>query len=223
MIDIHSHILPGVDDGSRSLEMTKNLLALYREEGVSAVVCTPHQSRELRRAEQLKAQFALLEEKVKDCGVKLYLGAEIYYYDGMLDDLNSGELLTLNGTKYVLVEFSTRNEMAYIPDVVYELSVAGYKPIVAHIERYGYLSLDGWREVKSNSGLIQVNASIFTKKECAKLVKKFMKADLVDFIASDCHNEGSRSVNFSAAKAYVAKKFSERYDKYFGDNNIFKD
>ena len=220
MIDIHSHILPGVDDGSRSVDMTKKILSAYVRQGVSQVICTPHQSSELHRPEVLQDRFSQLRSEVADYPVRLYLGAEIYYYENIIPDLQSGRLLTLNSTEYVLVEFSTRAEMVYIPDAVYELSIAGYKPIVAHIERYGYFSFENWEEVKSNGGLIQVNASVFEKKEYAKLVKKFLKSDLVDFIASDCHNDVSRTADFSAAKTYIEKKFPDRYEKYFGDNNF---
>ena len=223
MIDIHSHILPGVDDGSRSLEMTKNILAEYVREGIEKVMCTPHQGKALRRPEVLKAAFAKLVDDVKDYPVQLLLGSEIYYYEGMLPDMNSGELLTLNNTKYVLVEFSTRNDVVYIPDAVYDLSVAGYRPIVAHIERYDYLKESAWTEIKDNGALIQVNAASFAKKDYAKTIKRLFKRGVVDFIASDCHSDGRRNVDFTAARAYITKKAPREYYKFFGDNDIFAD
>lgn len=221
MTDIHSHILPGVDDGSRSMEMTKNILAAYVSEGVDKVICTPHQGPALHRPELLRKKFSVLEEEAAGYPVKLLLGAEIYYYEGMIAHLNDGSLLTFNGTPYVLVEFSPRTEMVYIPDAVYELSVAGYKPIIAHIERYNYLKADNYAEIKSNGGLIQVNAQSFERKEYAKLLKYLLKRDMVDFISSDCHSDGHRNVDFSAARAYIEKKFPRKYDKFFGNNDIF--
>lgn len=220
MIDIHTHILPCVDDGSRSVEMTRSILMRHLREGVDKVICTPHQGERLHRADTLRQTFKELKGEVADLPVKLFLGAEIYYYGSMIDDLRSGKLLTLAGSKYVLVEFSTRVEMVYIPDVVYELTVAGYRPIVAHMERYPYLDLDGCREVKSNGGLIQVNASLFTKKEASAKLKKLMKNNLVDFIASDCHNDETRCVDFTAAKVYVKKKYPDRYQKFFVDDQL---
>ena len=175
MIDIHSHMLPGVDDGSPSLAVTKNILARYVEEGVDKVICTPHQNSALLRPALLKERFAELQGNVAEFPVGLYLGAELYYCENIVDLLASGRFLTLAGTKYVLVEFSTRHEMVYIPDAVYELSVAGYVPIVAHIERYPYFPLKQWAEVRENGGLIQLNASCFAKKENLGLAKKALK------------------------------------------------
>ncbi len=222
MIDIHSHILPGVDDGSRSLEMSENMLCAYVAQGIDKVICTPHQNADLRRPELLLSRFQEFKKVAERYGVTSYLGAEIYYYEKMLEGLASGELLTMNGTKYVLVEFSTRSDMAYIPDAVYELSIKGYKPIVAHIERYPYIGTAEYNEIKQNGGLIQVNASSFEKKDHAKTLKYLLKNDIVDFIASDCHSDGRRSANFSAARSYIAKKFPGLEEKFFGNNNIFE-
>lgn len=221
MLDIHSHILPGVDDGSKSMEMTKNILSRYVEEGISAVMCTPHQSAQLRRSAVLRERFALFKEEVSSYPIDFYLGSEIYYYDGMLADLKSGELLTLNDTSYVLVEFSTRAELANIPDAVYELSLAGYKPIVAHVERYDYLEKSSYDEIISNGGMLQVNCSSFGKKEHLGLLKRLLKRDMISFIASDAHSDGRRNVDFSAARKFIAKKFPALVQKFFGDNNIF--
>ena len=220
MTDIHSHILPGVDDGSSSMEMTKNILAAYVAEGVGKIVCTPHQGQRLQRADVLKSRFAELKEVAKAYPVELSLGAEIYYYDGMTEDLSSGALLTMNDTKYVLIEFSTRADIAYIPDAAYALSIAGYVPIIAHIERYPYIGKDEYFELRSNGALIQVNSSSFEKKEYAKTLKLLLKNEMVDFIGSDCHNDSRRIVNFAAAKKYIQKKFPHQFDKFFGDSNI---
>lgn len=219
MIDIHSHMLPGVDDGSPSLAVTKNILARYVEEGVDKVICTPHQNSALLRPALLKERFAELQGNVAEFPVGLYLGAELYYCENIVDLLASGRFLTLAGTKYVLVEFSTRHEMVYIPDAVYELSVAGYVPIVAHIERYPYFPLKQWAEVRENGGLIQLNASCFAKKENLGLAKKALKGGLVDFIASDAHGDVHRRVDFSAAKSFVNKKFPKYSDALFGRQN----
>lgn len=221
MIDIHSHILPGVDDGSKSMEMTAEILSRYAEEGIDRVICTPHQGRELHRPELIMQKLGETSSLASEYGITLYPGAEIYYYDGMISDLKSGRLLTLNGTRHVLVEFSTRAELEYIPDVCYELSLEGYVPVVAHIERYFYLDKQAYAEIKNNGALIQVNASSFAKKEYLKTLSHLLKRDMVDFIASDCHSNGRRNVDFSSARKYVSKKFRRSYDKFFGDNNIF--
>ena len=122
MTDIHSHLLYGVDDGATSLEMARALLAQYAASGVDSVICTPHQNKTLRRADVLRKRFSLFQGEAATT-VRLYLGAEIYYYEDMADDLKSGELLTMNGTPYVLVEFSFHNEER-IPGSVYDVPIA---------------------------------------------------------------------------------------------------
>lgn len=217
MIDIHSHILPCVDDGSKSFDMSYNILSSCVAEGVSAIVCTPHQNSKVQNADALRGRFEEFKQRAENFPVKLYLGAEIYYFDGVVQALNEGRLLTLNDTRYVLVEFSTRNEMVYIPDAVYSLSVAGYKPIVAHAERYAsYLDKSGYAEIKENGGLIQVNAPSFQIRERLKTIKYLLKRSMVDFIASDCHNDTSRGVDFSVAKNFVKRRHSRMYERFFG-------
>lgn len=220
MTDVHSHILPGVDDGAASDEEAKALFAQYAQSGVDGVVCTPHQNRELRRGAQLREAFERLCEWAPK-SMNLYLGAEIYAYEGMLDDLRSGELLTLGESNYVLVEFSVHGGMMNIPDVVYELSVGGYTPVVAHVERYGYLTRRDYEEIKDSGGLLQINARAFEHRSLAKLVKYLLKNNLLDFVASDCHDSKVRGVDFSAAKKYVQKKFPASFEKLFGDNAPF--
>lgn len=221
MTDIHSHILPGVDDGSPSWEVTDRMLAAYVAEGVDTVVCTPHQGAGLFRPELIKERFAMLEERAKDLPLTLRLGAEIYFYNGMQADLAAGRLLTLGGSPYVLVEFSTRSDVYDVPDAVYALAYAGYKPVVAHIERYPYLDESACGEIVAAGGCIQVNASSFAKKEYARVLKRLFKGNFVDFIASDCHDDSRRRIDFSHARKYVGKKYPSLYDKYFGKDNIF--
>ena len=216
MIDIHSHILPNVDDGSDSLETTRALLNLYVEQGVSRVVCTSHQNRDCIRTEDIKQVFAALQSAVKDIPVELCLGAEIYYYAEMLRDLENGKLLTLNGTRCVLVEFSV-TEPTDIADIVYDLSIAGYTPIVAHIERYTYLTKDDYFLIKESGGLIQVNSGSILFKGYLKILKFLFKNDLVDFVASDCHDLAYRSVDFVPVKNFIRKKYPNLFNKLFGE------
>lgn len=219
MIDIHSHLLPNVDDGSRSREVTAELLAQYKEQGFDKVVCTPHQNRREQNAEKLKAAFRALCA-TSGLPVKLYLGAEIFYYSGMVADLKSGKLLTMNGTRYVLVEFSTIDQSISVSDAVYELRLAGYIPIIAHIERYGYLTFDDYREIKAGGALIQVNASAVRRSDSKKKLKYLLKHDLLDFVASDCHDSVHRNVDFEEIRRYISKKFPKAYHKVFENDAV---
>ncbi|MGN0811922.1 MAG: tyrosine-protein phosphatase [Candidatus Coproplasma sp.] len=215
MIDIHSHILWGVDDGADSETTSQTLLSQYVEQGVDCVICTPHQNKKMRRADILRREFAVFQEKVKDVPVSFYLGAEILYYEGMAKDIAKGELLTLDGTDYVLVEFPVSCSGETVCDAVYELTIAKYKPIIAHIERYVNLTKKDYLAVKEAGALIQINAGAFNHNGTAKTAKYLLKKGLVDFIASDCHDAHRRNVNFTLAKEVVKKKFPKQYDKLF--------
>lgn len=215
MIDIHSHILPEVDDGSDSLETSLTLVKSYAEQGIDTVICTPHQNKGQICTEELKQAYNKLVEAAKGYNVKFLLGAEIYYYPEMVHDLSSGKLLTLNGTNKVLVEFSTTLPTDIAGDVVYELKLAGYTPIIAHIERYGYLTDEDYFSIKDNGGLIQINAGSVAYKNYLKRLKFLLKNDLVDFVASDCHDTKDRNVDFTAIKKLVKKKFPNCYNKLF--------
>ncbi len=215
MFDLHCHILPSVDDGSDSLETSLALLNEEIQNGVSSVVLTPHQNEENICKDELIKHFEEFKKNI-NLDIKLYLGSEIYYYDNLLDDLNKGKMLTINNTKYVLVEFSTR-EQTDIPSIVYDLKVSGYKPIVAHIERYDYLTNDDLEEI-AKYALIQVNAKSFERKEYKKVLKFLLKNKLVSFVASDAHNLRSRNVDFSEAKKIISKKYKDQYDKIFNSS-----
>ena len=218
MLDIHTHILPNVDDGSKSLEESIELLRSEVNNGVTIVILTPHQNARIKTKNELIKRF--LEFKKEIDFIDLYLGSEIYYYDDLIADLVNDRVLTINNSKYVLVEFSTRTE-TNIADIVYEIVLKGFKPIIAHIERYPYLTLENYLAIKNNGGLIQINASSYEDKYFKKKTKILLKNKLVDFVASDCHNTKTRNVDFSNIKKVVEKKYKDQYDHIFNDEFIF--
>ena len=213
MFDIHTHILYGVDDGADSIETSTYLLNQARDNEINKILLTPHQNVELKRSEELIKRFNSFKKEFKYIDIDLYLGAEIYYYPKMIDDLDNNILLTLNNTKYVLVEFSTRMETD-IASIIYDLNIRGYKPIVAHIERYRYLKLEDYDDIKAQGALIQVNTKSFLNKGYKKQLKYLLKNHLIDFIASDCHNE-NRDIDFNEVKKLISKKYKDQFDKLF--------
>lgn len=213
MLDIHTHILPNVDDGSPSLSISKSLLEMEIKEGVTKVILTPHQNKNNLNKEELISKFNAFKEECKDINISLLLGAEIYYYDDFKKDLANNKILTIDNSKYILIEFSTRIETNII-DILYDISLLGYKPIIAHIERYSYLSLEDYKEIHKYA-LIQVNSKSFFMKDYKKNTKYLLKNNLIDFIASDCHDLEKRSVEFAKIKKLVEKKYKDQYDKLF--------
>lgn len=214
MIDIHSHILYGVDDGSKDLNMSLALLKEEMDDGVSLIYLTPHQNRNTLTGPLLKERYQSFLSEIKEKGIDidLRLGAEIYYYPGLKQDLLSGKALTMDESKYVLVEFSTRTETD-ITEIVYELSAAGYIPIVAHIERYPYLKKQDYFDIKEAGALIQINSGSFKHFSSRGIIKYLLKNDLVDYVASDCHDPIKRKVDFSFLHTYIKKKHPSLYQR----------
>jgi len=213
MIDIHSHVLPFVDDGSENTETSLAMLKDLSEQGVTDLICTPHYRNAFKASYgDVKEIFDSFDKTRKENGinVNLYLGREFYITKDFKKVLAEWDKdMTLNRSEYLLTEFDMTVK-AEVPEIVYELTVMGYKPVVAHIERYGYCSLEDAFEVKEMGGLIQINADSVagkSKKAFYGYVKKLFKNGLVDFVSSDIHS--GRADVMAAAEKFVSKKFGE--------------
>lgn len=210
MIDIHTHLLPSVDDGSASLEQSLKMLSEEVKQGITDIIITPHYRFGYNMEESgLKKEFEKFKSAVLDAGIQvnLYLGQEIYYDQDTKRRLLNGELLTLADSKYVLLEFSFGTYVD-IAEVVYEFKREGYEPIVAHFERYGYADQELASEIRQTGGYVQVNASSIVGKKnrpYKRFVKKLFKAGLVDFVASDFHSFRENEMQSSYKK--IEKKF----------------
>lgn len=223
MIDIHSHILPFVDDGSDDSEKSIELLKNIASQGVDKVICTPHYKRGIYEltTDQIKAKFNEFNSLVKDRNIpiKLYLGAEILCDDKIYDNIKQGKVLTINDTKYILIEFSYFN-YTDIVDYAYNIKLLGYIPVIAHVERYSYLRAEDLIELKKIGALIQVNSSSITGesgKEFRKKVLATIKSGLVDFISTDAHVQ--RKVDIENAFKIVKRKFGKTIaDRLFEEN-----
>lgn len=198
MTDIHTHVLPLVDDGSPSVEVSLELLKSQVLSGVQAVVLTPHYSIERGftvSGKALTAAFNSFKSAAQSAGIniKLYLGQEICYsptFD-IVELLKKGELLSINGSKYVLIEFLFDERPESVSDVIYSLKIAGYKVVVAHVERYQWITLNTVKSMRANGALVQVNAdSLFGKNgfKAKHFAKKIIKEGLVNLVASDEHS-----------------------------------
>ena len=197
MIDIHTHIIPCVDDGSPNLETSIDMIKHEIAIGVDTIICTPHHifKRYEKSVEEIKSQFELLKKEVEkqNLPVKLYLGQEICYThrEDIIKMLKEGKLLTLNNTNRILLEFSFTREPEDVLDVIYNFSVNGYEIIIAHIERYEWMTLEKVKDLRKEGALIQINSNSYlgltTWKE-KRFTKKLLKLGLVDYVASDTHS-----------------------------------
>ena len=140
IFDIHCHILPSVDDGARNESSTDRMLRIAASEGIDVIVATPHFSydREKEEVEMIKRKYAEVRALWKKRGAdkEMYLGNELFYSEGVIEALQDGRALTMNGTRYVLVEFPMYAEFSNIQKAIQKLQYAGYIPIIAHVERY---------------------------------------------------------------------------------------
>jgi protein-tyrosine phosphatase len=197
MKDIHTHIIPNVDDGSPSLDTSINMIKHEIDIGVTEIICTPHHiyHRYEASVEVIKEKFNLLKEEVEKLNlpIKLYLGQEICYThrENILGMLKAGKLLTLNNTNRVLLEFSFTREPEDILDIIYNFNINGYEVIIAHVERYEWMNYQKVVALRNEGALIQINSNSYlgltTWKE-KRFVKKLLKKDLVDYVASDTHS-----------------------------------
>lgn len=192
-IDIHSHILPGVDDGSKDMETTMRMVDIAYQQGTRKMIATPHyhighhkKSKE-ELEEILKNTQEMIHKKYTD--FDLYLGNELFCSDGIIRRVEEGKALTLAGSRYVLVEFRTDESYRKIYEAVAGFLRARYIPIIAHVERYKNVmdNPQNLKELKNAGALLQMNhASV---KRHLKLIKN---GD-IDFLATDCHDAGHRN------------------------------
>ena len=222
MIDIHTHILPEVDDGSASLECSLAMLNESVKQGATDIILTPHYRKEYKlSAKELKERFSKFKDQIDKSGlnVNLYLGQEVFIEKDYKTLLQNNEFLPINDGKHILIEFDYDIKRD-VTEVVYEFVRMGYVPIVAHVERYQNYDHFLASEFKELGGLIQVNAESLVGKQkriFGKKVKRLLKDDLVDFIASDVHF--SRENYLGKAHSYIAKKFGkERAKQIFIEN-----
>lgn len=214
MIDIHCHILPGVDDGSQSIEHSLLMLKKQKNDGVKAVILTPHVQSRVQTATLAdhQAKLQLLKSKAKEQGidVQLYLGAEVFYRSHLVPDYQT---MSMNGTKYVLIEFPPAIPTP-IQDVVIEMSQKGFIAIVAHVERYEYLTLNDYLAIKRVGGLLQMNASAAMNQDHQLrngIVTRLLRNELIDFIATDSHNIMTRIPNLKQAYDYLENSLRPEY------------
>lgn len=221
MIDLHTHVLPGIDDGADSFEEAVAMCRLSAEEGCSGLIATPH----LRHArwwngdrQRLDEVHAELRRRLAEAGVgvageafQVWLGSEIAINSDSVEEvyaLPEGDLPTLAGSRYVLLEFDWHGLGPNVLDVVHELKVNGLFPIVAHPERYRWLSanpalIEGLVE---RGAYLQLTAMSLTGElgpGIRQLCEDLIEAEMVHFIASDGHGARIRPTGLARARRQV--------------------
>lgn len=229
-IDIHSHVLPFVDDGSKSMEESLLMAKTAYDEGITDIIFTPHYRLDmfLTPWQKDKEVFDDFTSKLKADGVPIncYLGQELHNAPEMLSQLKDGKAISLNKSKYVLLELSWHQGSDYAL-VVKEYLSAGFQPIIVHYERYPYSTTDGYKELRKAGALFQINAySLFgwENERNKELAFRMIEDGCVDFVASDMHGGSKfKERNFHIKDAYelIKEKFGlEVADNLFINNAL---
>lgn len=200
MIDIHTHILPNIDDGSRSIEETFNLIREAKNVGFEAIVSTSHYMEgyyETNAPEREVWVNAIYENlKTKNVDINLYLGNEIYMSENIIKLLEEGKASTINDTSYVLFELPLNIEPFNLYDIIYEMQQYKIVPILAHPERYSFVQKEPELvyDLIQKGVLMQANygSVIGQYGEKAKIiVKKLLENNMIHFLGSDVHRQNT--------------------------------
>lgn len=201
MIDIHNHILINVDDGPKSREEMLNLLKQAKSEGVTEIIATPHHLSSAydndKQQVLSKVEELLSMNEVQEIGIKMYPGQEIRITDQILPGLEDGSILSLNNSKYLLIELPSGGVPHYTERLFYELLSKGYVPVIAHPERNKGISqdLDKLYQLVKAGALSQLTTSSLlgeNGKKIQKLSIQMLENNLTHFIASDAHHSEIR-------------------------------
>lgn len=230
-IDIHSHILPGADDGSDSFETSMRMLKCAADDGISGMILTPHNKPRHRHMHfsEMTSKVEKLREMMSEenIDIELHVGSELYYRSGLLEDMKDDRAGTLAGSRYALVEFNPLENYDYIRNGIYSLLMGGYYPVLAHVERYRDVCSKkyGIDDLIEMGCYIQVNAgSIMGKSDLKtkRFVKNILKRQQVHFIATDAHDLGKRAPYLSDCADFIRKKYGEDYSrKLFHENPLY--
>jgi len=223
MTDIHCHLIYGVDDGSRSVEESLELLQELKNVGFDKVIITPHfiwgteydSDNEIKLEKLNNIKKELINNHIN---LEVFLGNEIFVNSKIDKLINEGMISSLADTKYLLIELPFHNKIIGLEDMLYELTCKGYIPIIAHPERYSYFQ-ENYRlvdEFKHEGYLFQCNyASIlgYYGKESEKLVKYLFKKQYVDYLGTDLHRVGKTFMldNFKKIEKNIIKITGKEY------------
>ena len=219
MLDIHCHILPGLDDGAFSIDDSLMMAQTAFENGTRGIICTPHSGP--YSCDALIGCFRELKREIaaRRIPISLYLGQEIYLtenYMRQIRDMENGYPITINKTPYALVEFVPTAHSHILGSAVERLRAGGFIPIIAHPERYAAIAEDIFLagKLKAAGGLLQINKGSlkgFFGMGAMRTAAYLLDHDLADFVASDAHSPYERSPKLRNVHAYISEQYSIDY------------
>lgn len=230
MIDLHSHILPYVDDGANTVEESIEILKDAYNYGVTDICLTPHfmyATDYAKDKEEIKDVYDELTERMKkiNLNINLYLGNEVFVENNMIELIKENKIYLLNDSKYILFELPRLNAYQGLYDIVFHLKSNNYEPILAHPERYKVIleNPNIAYELKEQGVLFQANIGSFVGiygKEIQSLAILLLKHHCIDFIASDVHHKKHMHYKYINEVRKLLKKYisEDEIEKLFVKN-----
>ena len=218
LYDIHCHILPGVDDGAKNMDIALALIEKEIEAGVETIILTPHFRKEMFEPEMEDIWNAydelLYETRYKN--IRLYLGCEFHANMEMVETLDNDLRPTLADSRYVLTEFAHNSTRAFMKERADALLMSGYRPIIAHIERYRATrkDFDLIEDLIEMGCEVQVNADAIIGRDglgAQRFCKKLMQEDMLHYVGSDTHNLRGRAPHLGECCEYLKKHMGRLY------------
>jgi len=219
--DIHSHLIPGIDDGSKSMEESIELLRGFEKLGYTKIITTPHIMNKAynNTKTSILENFSKLKKATQEAhlNIDIQVAAEYYVDEGFLKLLEKGELLSIDD-EYILFETSYINRPVDLESVIYNIISAGYKPLLAHPERYQYIKNveEEFNTLKDQGAFFQANLNSFVGfygKQAQKNVEYLNEHGMIDFLGSDVHHEKHMTSLSSVARSNI-------YEDIISKNNI---
>jgi protein-tyrosine phosphatase len=244
VVDLHSHIIWGIDDGSKSKEMTLNMLKLAIRGGTKKIVSTPHflPGHYENSIEDIKREIKKVKDLIKEenLDIEVFPGQEVYYTDNILEHYNNNLIGTINNSRYMLIEFNMRDfKLEEVISNLYELQLKGITPVIAHPERYiKFLKNPSLINEFSKEGYIfQLNSGSLTGdfgKEVKSLAEKYINSKIYSVFGSDAHRDEKRNPNMkNFIEGFKDRDYLEKlknnneciiYNKNIDiNNNLFKE
>lgn len=227
MVDLHSHLIWEIDDGSKSRDMTLNMLRQAAQGGTTKLVLTPHYMPgyfeatldEVKKRTEDIIKLAIREE----INLDIYQGQEVYYTDKIYENYINNYIGTINNSRYMLIEFNMRDfSIKEAIENIYELQLKGIVPVIAHPERYQKFIKNPSliNEFIKEGFLFQVNKDSLTGdfgKEVKKTTEIYLKNNIYSFVGSDAHRDTKRNANMQNAINYL-ESFNKKYANYLLDS-----
>lgn len=219
-VDIHNHILPGIDDGAKNMQEAVEMIRIAYEEGIRSILVTPHYNvnRPYSTKKEIQEAFLIVKEHIEKSyeDLSLYVGNEVFYSTQIDECYEKEDILLLAGTRYTLVEFMPSDSFDHIRTGLNSIIMLGYTPVLAHFERYYSLvdNISRVEELRSMGVIIQANAQSILGEygtTIKKQLKGYLKKNLIDIVATDAHSPRSRAPRLREVSDLIARKYGQDY------------